>query len=69
MSSNENPSTSKSSPIINFGKAIVLVIIAIVAIKLLGFIMRAVFGILITVVIVLVVGLLIFGLFKGAKKL
>jgi len=63
MASNNN-----SSRWVNFGKGILLVIVAILALKLLGGVVSAVIGIVITAVIVLVIGALIYGLFRVIRR-
>ena len=55
------------SAFLNFAKAVGLVVVAILVIKLLGFVVGAVFGLVITAVVVLVVGALIFGVIRAFK--
>jgi len=69
MSTNETPNPSpKNSAIANFGMIIVLVIIAIVALRLLGGILSVILGVVVTVVVIGVVALLVSSLLKALRK-
>jgi len=67
MSSTET--SSKNAPFVNFAKAIIMVILAIVAWKLLVPLIGAVIGIIITALIVLIIGFGMFGLFQAVRKM
>ena len=62
MSNNHDPA------FLNFAKAIGLVVLAIVGIKLLGGIIGAILGIVFTVIIILVLGALVFGVVRALKR-
>jgi len=53
-----------SSPVLNFFKAVFLVIIAVIAFRLL----KSVIALVITGVVLLVIGLVIYGVFQGLTK-
>jgi hypothetical protein len=67
MSSAESPRRG-SSPIVNFLKAIALVIVAIILLRIFLNVVSWLFGIIFTVVIVLVIGALIFRVIGALKK-
>jgi len=68
MSENQHENNSKKSAWTGFGKAIVLVIIAVLALSLFGGVVHFLIRFIVTAVVVLVIGALIFGLFRGHKQ-
>ena len=68
MSTDTQKSTSKGSSIGNFLKAILLVALAIVLLRLLGGVISWLFGVIITAVVILVIGVFIFGVIRAFKR-
>ena len=70
--SSDMPSThtgpSKGSAVGNFLKAIVLVALAIVLLKLFAGVISWIFGVIITAVVIVAVGALIFGVIRAFKR-
>ena len=56
------------SPVVNFLKAVGLVVLAILAIKLFAMVIGAIMGLVLTAIIVLAVGALVFGVFHALKR-
>ncbi|MCL2489331.1 MAG: hypothetical protein FWF36_01175 [Propionibacteriaceae bacterium] len=68
MTTDTQSPTSKGSSIGNFLKAILLVALAIVLLRLLGGVISWLFGVIITAVVILVIGVFIFGVIRAFKK-
>jgi len=60
--------TSSGSSVSNFLKAILLVALAILLLRVLGGVLSWLFGVIITAVVILAIGALIFGVLKSMKK-
>jgi len=67
MSENQNGTGTKKSAWAGFGKALVMVIIAVFVISIFGGVMHLVVRLIVAAVVVLVIGVLFYGLF-GARK-
>ncbi|MCL2652177.1 MAG: hypothetical protein FWD63_00085 [Propionibacteriaceae bacterium] len=68
MATDSADSASKGSSIGNFLKAILLVALAIVLLRLLGGVISWLFGVIITAVVIVVLGVFIFGVINAFKK-
>ena len=68
MSSTDSSGHGSSSPIVNFLKAIALVVVAIVLLRLFLSVVSWLLGIIFTVVIVLVIGALIYRVIGALRK-
>jgi len=68
MSSTDSSGRGSSSPIVNFLKAIALVVVAIVLLRLFLSVVSWLLGIIFTVVIVLVIGALIYRVIGALRK-
>jgi len=60
--------TSAGSSVSNFLKAILLVALAIILLRVLGGVLSWLFGVIITAVVILALGALIFGVIRSLKK-
>jgi len=69
MSTNELPqSPTKSSAIGNFLKAVLMVAVAIVLLKLFAGVISWIISVIITAVVIVVIGVVIFGVIKAFRR-
>ena len=68
MATDTSSGSGKRSEIGNFLKAVLLVVVAIVLVRVLFIALRWVFGIIVTLVVVLVLGMFLFGVIRSFKK-
>jgi len=68
MATDTSSESGKGSAIGNFLKAILLVAVAILLLRVLGGVISWLFGVIITAIVILALGALIFGVIRAFKK-